>query len=425
MNASHRSNTAKLSSTPGGSIPIRSFACVVGLALVLYGVTGIWLSYASPVSPTKDKACASWLCPEEFSEDRSYALRQAAVRGDFTRTLIEFKRGVVLDPASAFRWADLGDTIDGHQVATARYCFNRALIAAPYSPAILFRAANFYFGRGDYANTMQYLSRVLRDPELTAYYDPAFLTYARMGVPVSEVVNKGIPPTRVAAQAFLRFLIQGRQIADAAVAWKWISDHSLGDDKIDGEYVGFLVQNHQEERAADTWQQLNSQSMPDYRHANWIFNGSFEAVPKPSPFDWHIETAEDVQAGRVDNVAHDKRWSLQLIFEGKTNVDYHQTFQQTVITPGKWRIRAVIKTDGITTDQGVSLRVLDPTQPQRLDIRTDPLTGTHDWTTVESIFDVARTMLVQVEVTRRASMKFDNKIQGEAWIDSVDLSPQH
>lgn len=330
---------------------------------------------------------------------------------------------MVLDPASAYRWADLGETIDGHQLATAKSCFTRALAAAPYSPAILFRAANFYFSIGDYSSSMQYLSRVVRNPELSSYYVPAFLTYERMGIPITDVLNKGIPPTRQVAQSFLHFLMDGRQVTEAEVTWKWMSNLSLADDEIAGEYVAFLIHNQQEERAAATWEQLNSAAMPDYRHSNWIFNGRFESVPKPSPFDWQIEPIEDVQASRVDDCGHDNRWSLQLIFAGKSNVDYHHVFQQTAVPAGKWRISAFLKLDGITTDQGISLRVVDPNEPHGLDIRTDPLNGTHDWTKVERVFEVDRTRLLQVEIIRRPSSKFDNKIEGKAWVDSVELSP--
>jgi hypothetical protein len=165
--------------------------------------------------------------------------------------------------------------------------------------------------------------------------------------------------------------------------------------------------------------------MRQYRHTNWIFDGSFESAPKPSPFDWHIESIEDVQASRVDAVAHDERWSLELMFDGKSNVDYHQTFQETVLNAGRWRLSAFVKLEGISTDQGISVGIVDPKQPQRFDIRTNPLNGTHDWTRVETVFDVPRTSLLQVQITRRPSQKFDNKIEGKAWIDSVALSPSY
>jgi len=98
--------------------------------------------------------------------------------------------------------------------------------------------------------------------------------------------------------------------------------------------------------------------------------------------------------------------------------------QEAVLTSGQWHLQAFIRTDGLTTDQGISLRIYDPLQPQRLDIRTDALTGTHEWMKVERVLVVeAQTALVQVEVMRQASLKIDNKISGKAWIDAVELRP--
>ncbi len=67
-------------------------------------------------------------------------------------------------------------------------------------------------------------------------------------------------------------------------------------------------------------------------------------------------------------------WSLQLVFGGQSNVDYRQVFQEAVVTPGKWQLQGFVRTSGITTDQGIYLRIYDAAQPQRLDIRTDALT---------------------------------------------------
>jgi hypothetical protein len=88
--------------------------------------------------------------------------------------------------------------------------------------------------------------------------------------------------------------------------------------------------------------------------------------------------------------------------------------------------QAYIRTDGLTTDQGVSVRIYDALQPQRLDTRTDPVTGTHEWTQVDRVFvTAAETTLVQVEIMRQALLRIDNKIAGTAWIDAVDLRPTH
>jgi hypothetical protein len=56
-------------------------------------------------------------------------------------------------------------------------------------------------------------------------------------------------------------------------------------------------------------------------------------------------------------------------------------------------------------------------------VTTDALTGTHDWTSVERLFEVTpETRIVGVEVFRRSSQRFDSKIAGTAWVDSVALT---
>jgi hypothetical protein len=61
-----------------------------------------------------------------------------------------------------------------------------------------------------------------------------------------------------------------------------------------------------------------------------------------------------------------------------------------------------------------------------LDVYTEQLRGTNDWTRLEARCRIgAGTRRIVVEVCRRASGKFDNKIKGEAWVDDVSLKVAH
>ena len=128
----------------------------------------------------------------------------------------------------------------------------------------------------------------------------------------------------------------------------------------------------------------------------------------------------------MQDVSRDGQWSVKLTFGGQTNVDYHGVWEDAVLTPGQWQLRAFLKLDGITTDQGVSIRVFDVEQPSRLDVRADSKTGTEAWNQVARAFAVGpETKLVRVEVVRGLSRKIDSKISGHAWVDSLDLTPIH
>jgi hypothetical protein len=111
-------------------------------------------------------------------------------------------------------------------------------------------------------------------------------------------------------------------------------------------------------------------------------------------------------------------------FLGQSNVAFDHVSQLAVVEPGLYRFRAYVKTEEITTDQGVRFRIADAVSPGRLEVITEGFTLTRDWTEVEQTVRVpAGTGLVTVQVVRQASMKFDNKIRGTAWVDDVALEP--
>ena len=83
-----------------------------------------------------------------------------------------------------------------------------------------------------------------------------------------------------------------------------------------------------------------------------------------------------------------------------------------------------VRTNGITTNECPRLEILDPELPSRLDLRTEPFCGSRDWTPITQHVTVpASTQLLAIRVVRMASDKFDNKIGGIFWLDSVKLAP--
>jgi len=399
----------------------------VGLVLVGYGAVEAWVGNMNYDNPLKQRFCSANLCPEEFYDNRTFTMLQQAAGGASPQMLPQFQRALLEDSGSAYAWANLADVErDARRFPAAKYCFQRALAAGPSNPAILFRVANFAFQTGDKAETMRDLSVVLRNPDLSSYYPAAFLTYSRLDTTMEELLEKGVPTLSTAAEPFLQFWMDDKRLPEAKATWTWMIQHSLTTEKSTGDYTTFLAANHDIAGATDEWLRANPKTASYYRAINWVFNGSFEAEPKPGPFDWHIESTPDVEATRVQDVSRDGQFSVSLLFGGKTNVDYHGVYQDCVLTPGQWQLKAFLKLDGITTDQGISIRVFDVEQPSRLDVRTDARTGTLGWTQIDRAFAVGpETKLVRVEIMRGSSRKIDSKIAGHAWVDTVDLSPIH
>jgi hypothetical protein len=391
---------------------MRLLIVVLSLVLAAYALLSITLRLAEP-GVDSAKWCTVGLCPEEFSDAKVLLL----VRG---LHIDELKRAVVQQPASAYAWADLAESLmNANRGEEAKTCMSQAVAAGPRSPSIRLRAANLAFQQGNDIGVLTNLRAVLQDTELAAYDETIFWTYLRTGLPVSELLNQGVPAMRGVGQSFLRYLIRVKRVDDAEKTWDWLLQHNFSDDRIAADYVGFLLQEQQETRAAETWKSLNSGDQPGFRESNWVYNGGFERERKPALLDWQLDPTPVVSVERENATVKEGKWALKLSFTGSTNPDFHGLWQEVVLTPGRWTARAVIKTDGLTTDEGIRLRVAG----KGFDLQTDSLVGTHDWTVVEQSFTIGEkdSGVVRLEIERRASRRFDNKIAGTAWVDAVEI----
>lgn len=397
---------------------------VGGLLLVLYSAAEMYAIKSGYRGEFVRAFCGAGFCPEEFTIGRRFLFRRQLLLRRDPKLLNELQRALRFDTADAYRWADLGDAEAAmEQSDKARYCFEQAVARAPRSPAILFRAANFAFAAGDPADVLKDLRRVLEQPELAGYYASIFLTYMRLGVPVDSILAQGVPAMRVPVAEFLRYVENRNDVAAANTMWEWMTRRKLEDDASTADYLGLLIRNRQTESAAHIWKGYAGADS-SYLESTWVYNGSFEKPLRRSPFDWIIQPTAHVQAGLAQGGAFDGSKCVRLDFLGGANMDYRGVYELAAVTPGEWKLTAHLRTDQITTDQGISLHVIDIRNGAALDAWSQMLTGTHPWTEVQVQFTVRPgTDVVRVDVVRRQSLHFDNEIMGTAWVDAVRLEP--
>jgi hypothetical protein len=98
-------------------------------------------------------------------------------------------------------------------------------------------------------------------------------------------------------------------------------------------------------------------------------------------------------------------------------------WQQVFLQSGRYRFRAYVRTLDVSTNEGVAFRVVYGDSPKQLDMTTEDLKGSNEWTLVERVFDAPpKGGLVTVSLARKPSLKFDNLIRGTAWIDQVEIT---
>jgi tetratricopeptide (TPR) repeat protein len=338
---------------------------------------------------------------------------------DPARLVSLYSEALRRDSANPNRWADLGDAFTlANRIPEAAYCFQRALDLNRRLPQIWLRDANFHFQTGTDAAALQSAARVLLT--VPDYDDVLFNYFDRMVGDPAKVLA-AIGPDRRASAAYAHHLIATGQVDSARFAWRKLLQEGLADKSLAASYIDLLLASHRYAAARADWV-LYSGGPKD--PPNILFNGGFEEDPTGVAFDWRIETSGQFRTGIDDAVAHDGKRSLRADFLGAANLSYVNVTQLAVAPAGEYNFRAWIRTDGITTNECPRLEVLDLEQPSRLDVRTGGFCGSQDWTFVNQRFKVsAATFLIAVRVVRQPSAKFDNKIAGTFWLDSVSVEP--
>lgn len=146
---------------------------------------------------------------------------------------------------------------------------------------------------------------------------------------------------------------------------------------------------------------------------NVLFNAGFESEPRPSPFDWNISLVNGVEVIRDSAVGQTGKWSLRIEFNGKENPAYHHVSQMVYLDPGMYRFSGFIRTRGITTEQGIGIRIGSAT--------TEQITGNTDWKELSKTIEVAKPSLLRLEIFRNPSGKIANKLSGTVWLDDIQL----
>ena len=329
---------------------------------------------------------------------------------------------VQTNPASADRWSDLGGVfLEAGQLDKGKYCFLRAAQLAPNTAETWLSVANFYIDRQQYRSALPYLGRIL---ESTNKSEIVFNDFDRLKLGIGEIAaNGGMPAEPRIAEAYFRHLLEAGDLAKVREAWEWLKPRSP-DDRLAEEYIHFLLTRGLTNEASAAWSSQLGAREADFGKSTFVLNGGFEHEPGGPLFDWQISRDEHVQVSRDDSVARSGSSSLRIEFDGKINLTHQGVSQRVFLPRGAYRFEAFVRTAGITTDEGVGFRVLDTRSSNRPMIETERITGTTDWKKLEGTLVVdAPVKLVEIQVVRRQSLRFDSLIAGTAWIDQVSLTP--
>jgi hypothetical protein len=213
----------------------------------------------------------------------------------------------------------------------------------------------------------------------------------------------------------LQELMNAKAIDEALSLWMVMRESSPAPKQdLSFRFCEFLLNNGRVADAKELWK--GSQGDRDLG----VYDGGFEREPLNMAFGWRVGRLSEVDIERTRVEPYEGSSCLHLYFHGKKNIDFSQVFQILPVEPGqRIRLRFATKSRNISTDQGVFVEV-NGYHCSGLHVQSKPVTGTKAWDVEE--LDVPVPLgceAIVVQLRRKESLMFDNKIIGDYWLDAV------
>lgn len=371
------------------------------------------------------KGSAGYLSDDDYAIE-SLQSRLAAGSVEWPVAAALYRDTLARDLSSPQRWCELGEALaKTGDLPSAEYCYLRGGTLGPHSPPILLDVGDFYFYSGRYRLSLPWFASILRtihDPNLGYYLQNVFEYYESMDVRGHDWLDEAVPDGE-AARTYLTYLIGSPVNRPIGGLWEWAERRGFTNDEIAVRYTDFLLQKSDVESAEHVWMKHFSGRGYDCVESSCVFNGDFEHEFTGGAFDWRFEGANGVKVERDPVTRYEGQYSLRIDFSANDNPDFQQITERIGIRPGHYRLEGYVRTSGITSDQGIRLRVIGAANAKNIQAETAAVIGTEGWKRVMTDFEVPQEIRqVSVRVARRKSIRIDNQLTGTAWIDSLRLT---
>jgi hypothetical protein len=253
----------------------------------------------------------------------------------------------------------------------------------------------------------------------TGNFDAVLFSYYRaLNMEVQDVLTIGLPD---GARAVRAWAIHVAKDANSQVrtlrTWDWMRKRGLVDEPTVCRMTRELVNGGRLETAWRVWGDYRTGAYGQQDEANRLTNARFERQPAPAPFDWELRRQEGV--GLVLGSG------LEVSFEGKTNLAMANVRQLLFVRPGPHRLIVDVAHEELTTDQGPYVRVAGEGAGEPWSVQTEMFKGSASRRKIAIDFVVpAGAALARVQLERKPSEKFDNKITGKLRLHEISLYEQ-
>jgi hypothetical protein len=357
-------------------------------------------------------------------------LQYGAEEADTKGAIAAYLKSLDLDPRSADTYLDLATAYETEDdIANARNAFLNAKRVYPLSGEVAWRYGNFLLRQAELPEAFAQIHQaVLLDPK---YGGQAFSRSWRADPDIDLILNSVLPADPNVYLAALRELEPTREVAPAMAIWpRLVALHphlKLND-------VFFLTDMLiAAQHTADAWQvwndaqRLSGMQPPPDPPNSILWDGGFETGVRGAGFAWILSPNYGGAQVVIDTrQKHSGNASLRIIFDGRHNINFENVCHTVAVQPGaSYRFSAWVRTEGVTTDQGVRFRLAWMESSTNRTAQTEDVRETEPWTKIELPWTAGKdTQRLNVCVVRLGSAHMDSDVAGTAWIDDVSLEPE-
>lgn len=342
--------------------------------------------------------------------------------------IADYQEAVRDEPHAANYWMDLAGAYEsGGDRTRAQDAFARAKATYPSSAVVAFNYGNFLLRNEKPQEGFAELRHAIgADPTLLPL---AISRSWKATGDVDEILNDLLPAnTRSFAQAVDFFASSGLPEAAMAAWQRLIALHEPFDLPQSFPFIDQLIHGDRSNDAGVVWlQALAAAGLPHDPPASGslIWNGDFARNFANGGLGWRSADVPGADFSFDSTPDGGKSRALRIDFSGGMNLEVGVPAEYVPVEPGRaYHFQARMKTDDITTESGMQFLITDPNHWNAVVVTTENLTGSHEWAPEEAdVTASSKTHFLLVQLYRKPSRLFENKLGGTVWIRDVTLVP--
>lgn len=347
---------------------------------------------------------------------------------DNARAIAAYEQALKFDPRSPATWLNLGEAHEAEgNLTAARQMFLDAKKAYPISAEVAWRYGSFLLRQGEMPAAFAEIRHAVGEAPSRAA--EAVSRCWRVKPDIRSILDQVLPARREVYLDAIQFLSNEKETDAAFAVWtRLVQLQPKLELKDAHRLLESLLQKRDVAAARTVWNQaleLSGNQRAADPTGSLIWDSGFETDVSGIGFAWRIQPPRGSKIAYDDQVKHSGSRALSIQFDGTQNVHFEGVCQFVAVVPGtSYEFSAWVRTEALTTDKGVYLRVSAIGNPKSAPGVTAELRGTEPWTKLDLRWSADKnTRLAQACVARSPSQKLDNQIAGTVWVDDVTLTP--